>query len=145
MVMGGISRQSAAATILVGGCCCFGPSGGNNLLAADLTKMHVMDFFLNVQWTIGWVAVIAMLVAHFFIQRWFDKRDLAKGILTKEDFEVPQLTKEERQSRKRSALVRTLPADPGYPPVRLLSADVQRHPHGSCDCPAGLHFRCPHP
>ena len=90
MVMGGISRQSAAATILVGGCCCFGPSGGNSLLAADLTKMHVMDFFLNVQWTIGWVAVIAMLVAHFFIQRWFDKRDLAKGILTKEDFEVPQ-------------------------------------------------------
>lgn len=98
MVMGGISRQSAAATILVGGCCCFGPSGGNNLLAADLTKMHVMDFFLNVQWTIGWVAVIAMLVAHFFIQRWFDKRDLAKGILTKEDFEVPQLTKEDAKA-----------------------------------------------
>ena len=79
MVMGGISRQSAAATILVGGCCCFGPSGGNNLLAADLTKMHVMDFFLN-------------------IQRWFDKRDLAKGILTKEDFEVPQLTKEDAKA-----------------------------------------------
>lgn len=98
MVMGGISRQSAAATILVGGCCCFGPSGGNNLLAADLTKMHVMDFFLNVQWTIGWVAVIAMLVAHFFLQRWFDKRDLAKGILTKEDFEVPQLTKEDAKA-----------------------------------------------
>ena len=98
MVMGGISRQSAAATILVGGCCCFGPSGGNNLLAADLTKMHVMDFFLNVQWTIGWVAVIAMLVAHFFIQRWFEKRDLAKGILTKEDFEVPQLTKEDAKA-----------------------------------------------
>lgn len=98
MVMGGISRQSAAATILAGGCCCFGPSGGNNLLAAELTKMHVMDFFLNVQWSVGWAAVIAMLIAHFFIQRWFDKRDLAKGILTKEDFEVPQLTKEDSKA-----------------------------------------------
>ncbi|WP_277040741.1 C4-dicarboxylate transporter DcuC [Turicimonas muris] len=98
MVMAGISRQSAAATILAGGCCCFGPSGGNNLLAAELTKMHVMDFFLNVQWSVGWAAVIAMLIAHFFIQRWFDKRDLAKGILTKEDFKVPQLTKEDSKA-----------------------------------------------
>lgn len=97
MVMGGISRQSAAATILVGGCC-FGPSGGNNLLAADLTKMHVMDFFLNVQWSIGWFVVIFMLITHFFVQRWFDKRDLAKGILTKEDFSVPQLTKEDAKA-----------------------------------------------
>ncbi len=40
-------------------------------LAAELTKMHVMDFFLNVQWSVGWAAVIAMLIAHFFIQRWF--------------------------------------------------------------------------
>lgn len=98
MVMVGISRQSAAATILVGGCCCFGPSGGNNLLAADLTKMHVMDFFLNVQWSIGWFVVIFMLITHFFVQRWFDKRDLAKGILTKKDFSVPQLTKEDAKA-----------------------------------------------
>ena len=39
-----------------------------------------------------------MLISHFFIQRWFDKRDLAKGILTKEDFEVPQLTKEDSKA-----------------------------------------------
>lgn len=98
MVMGGISRQSpqqpswsAAAVVL-------GPVRRQQPSGADLTKMHVMDFFLNVQWTIGWVAVIAMLVAHFFIQRWFDKRDLAKGILTKEDFEVPQLTKEDAKA-----------------------------------------------
>ena len=67
-------------------------------MAAELTKMHVMDFFLNVQWSVGWAAVIAMLIAHVFIQRWFDKRDLAKGILTKEDFKVPQLTKEDSKA-----------------------------------------------
>lgn len=98
LVMAGVSRQSAAATILVGGCCCFGPSGANNLLGAELTKMHVMDWFLNVQWVIGWVAVIVILVAHFFIQRWFDKKDLASGLITKADFEVPQLTKEDEEA-----------------------------------------------
>lgn len=39
-----------------------------------------------------------MLITHFFVQRWFDKRDLAKGILTKEDFSVPQLTKEDAKA-----------------------------------------------
>ena len=63
-----------------------GPSGPNNLLGADLTNMHVMDFFLNIQWTVAWPAVIVLLISHYFIQQWFDKRDLASGRITKEDF-----------------------------------------------------------
>lgn len=88
MISAGISRQAAAATILIGGCCCFGPSGANNLLAADLTKMHVMDFFLNVQWVIGWAVVPVMLIANYFAQKWFDKKDLAAGRITQADFEA---------------------------------------------------------
>ena len=81
MVMGGISRQFCRSNHLGRRLLLFWPVRRQQPSGlADLTKMHVMDFFLNVQWTIGWVAVIAMLVAHFFIQRWFDKRDLAKGI-----------------------------------------------------------------
>ena len=38
----------------------------DHLLAADLTHMHVMDFFLNVQWTIAWLAVVVLLFAHYF-------------------------------------------------------------------------------
>lgn len=87
MISAGISRQAAAATILIGGCC-FGPSGANNLLAADLTKMHVMDFFLNVQWVIGWAVVPVMPIANYFAQKWFDKKDLAAGRITQTDFEA---------------------------------------------------------
>ena len=89
MVSAGVSRQSAAATILVGGAFCFGPSGGNNLMASELTNMHVMDFFLNVQVVVGWVFIPVTLAMHFFLQKWFDKRDRASGRLTDEDFTVP--------------------------------------------------------
>ena len=90
LVAAGISRQSAGATILISGCLCLGPSGPNNLLAADLTHMHVMDFFLNVQWTVAWLAVVVLLFAHYFTQRWFDAKDLAAGRISKEDFLPPQ-------------------------------------------------------
>ncbi len=86
MLAAGVSRQSAAATILIGGCCCFGPSGGNNLLASELLHMHVMDFFLNVQWVVGWLAVPVMLVVNYFVQKHFDTKDLASGRITKADF-----------------------------------------------------------
>ncbi|MGN1149691.1 MAG: C4-dicarboxylate transporter DcuC, partial [Sutterella sp.] len=99
LVAAGISRQSAGATILISGCLCLGPSGPNNLLAADLTKMHVMDFFLNVQWTIAWLVVVVILFAHYFTQRWFDQKDLASGRITKEDFVPPQTAETEDKER----------------------------------------------
>ena len=99
LVAAGISRQSAGATILISGCLCLGPSGPNNLLAADLTKMHVMDFFLNVQWTIAWLVVVVILFAHYFTQRWFDQKDLVSGRITKEDFVPPQTAETEDKER----------------------------------------------
>lgn len=86
LLAGGVSRQSAAASIVMSGCVCLGPSGANNLLGSELTNMHVMDFFLNVQWVIAWPALIVLFISHYFIQQWFDKRDLASGKITKEDF-----------------------------------------------------------
>ena len=114
LIAGGVSRQSAAATILVSGCCCFGPSGANSLLAADLTHMHVMDFFLNVQWNIGWFIVPFMLAAHFFIQRWFDKKDLASGRISESDFEVPNMTKGDEASQDAPALYAIFPLIPVF-------------------------------
>lgn len=84
-----VSRPAAAATILIGGSCCFGPSGANNLLASELTNMHVMDFFLNIQLMVGWVVIPVMVIANILIQRWFDKKDLASGRLTEADFTLP--------------------------------------------------------
>lgn len=86
LLAAGVSRQSAAATIVMSGCVCLGPSGANNLLGSELTNMHVMDFFLNVQWIIAWPALIVLFISHYFIQQWFDKRDLASGKITKADF-----------------------------------------------------------
>ena len=94
---GGVSRQSAAASIVMSGCVCLGPSGANNLLGSELTNMHVMDFFLNVQWIIAWPALIVLFISHYFIQQWFDKRDLASGKITKEDFLATASSAESKQ------------------------------------------------
>ena len=82
LLAGGVSRQSAAA---------------NNLLGSELTNMHVMDFFLNVQWIIAWPALIVLFISHYFIQQWFDKRDLASGKITKEDFLATASSAESKQ------------------------------------------------
>ncbi|MDO5532195.1 C4-dicarboxylate transporter DcuC [Sutterella sp.] len=100
MIAAGVSRQSAAATILIGGSCCFGPSGGNNLLAAELTKMHVMDFFLNVQVMVGWAAVVVMLVVNYFVQKTLDQKDLASGRITQADFQLPDAAPDEKKDGK---------------------------------------------
>ena len=97
LLAGGVSRQSAAASIVMSGCVCLGPSGANNLLGSELTNMHVMDFFLNVQWIIAWPALIVLFISHFFIQQWFDKRDLASGKITKEDFLATATQAENKQ------------------------------------------------
>lgn len=97
LLAGGVSRQSAAASIVMSGCVCLGPSGANNLLGSELTNMHVMDFFLNVQWIIAWPALIVLFISHYFIQQWFDKRDLASGKITKEDFLATASSAESKQ------------------------------------------------
>ena len=97
LLAGGVSRQSAAASIVMSGCVCLGPSGANNLLGSELTNMHVMDFFLNVQWIIAWPALIVLFISHYFIQQWFDKRDLASGKITKEDFLATATQAENKQ------------------------------------------------
>ena len=94
LLAGGVSRQSAAASIVMSGCVCLGPSGANNLLGSELTNMHVMDFFLNVQWIIAWPALIVLFISHYFIQH---KRDLASGKITKEDFLATATQAENKQ------------------------------------------------
>ena len=112
LIAGGVSRQAAAATVVISGSCCFGPSGANSLLAADLTNMHVMDFFLNVQWSIGWFIVPFMLMAHFFIQRWLDKKDLASGRISASDFEIPNMATEDQKAESAPSLYAIFPLIP---------------------------------
>lgn len=84
----GVSRVSAAALVVTASCLDLGPASGNTLMAADLSKMHVMELFINNQLPVGLCTAAAIAVAHCFIQKWFDKRDRASGRLTDADFRL---------------------------------------------------------
>ncbi|MBQ5767061.1 MAG: C4-dicarboxylate transporter DcuC [Burkholderiaceae bacterium] len=92
LVSAGISRHSAAATIAITGACGLGPSSGNMILGAEISKMHVMEFFLNGQVLVAMFIIPAVAVVHFFIQQWFDKKDLASGKITQADFGLTSQT-----------------------------------------------------
>ena len=94
LVSAGISRQSAAATSAITGACGLGPSSGNMILGAEISKMHVMEFFLNGQVLVAMFIIPAVAIVHFFIQQWFDKKDLASGKIGQADFGLTSQTAE---------------------------------------------------
>ena len=86
VVAAGVSRQAAAATILVGTTFALSPGGANNLLASRLLNIHVTEFWAHTQLMIALVAVPVSLLVHYFVQKWFDKKDLESGRITQADF-----------------------------------------------------------
>lgn len=82
----GVSRVSAAAVIVTMSCLDLGPASSNSIVTAKLSEIGVMDYFINGQLPVSCVTVLSIAVAHIFIQRWFDKRDVETGRLTSEDF-----------------------------------------------------------
>ena len=86
LVSVGVSRLSAAAVIVTASCLDLGPASGNTLLAAELSKLDVIEFFIQNQLPVGLCTAIVIAVGHWAIQQWFDKRDLATGRLTQADF-----------------------------------------------------------
>ena len=53
LVSVGVSRLSAAAVIVTASCLDLGPASGNTLLAAELSKMDVIEFFIKNQLPVG--------------------------------------------------------------------------------------------
>ena len=102
LVSAGISRQSAAATIAITGACGLGPSSGNMILGAEISKMHVMEFFLNGQVLVAMFIIPAVAIVHFFIQQWFDKKDLASGKIGQADFGLTKPQKARLKKPRRS-------------------------------------------
>ena len=86
LVSVGVSRLSAAAVIVTASCLDLGPASGNSLLAAELSKMDVIEFFIQNQLPVGIVTALTIATGHWAVQQWFDKRDLASGRLTQADF-----------------------------------------------------------
>ena len=81
LVQLGVSRASAAAVI--GSTCCLdlGPSSSNAMRAADLVQTDVVSYFINGQIPVAICIIIAVAVGHALVQRWFDRREAAKGIV----------------------------------------------------------------
>ncbi len=86
LVSVGVSRLSAAAVIVTASCLDLGPASGNTLLAAELSKMDVIEFFITNQLPVGLVTAAVIAFGHWGFQQWFDKRDLASGRITQADF-----------------------------------------------------------
>ena len=74
----GVSRASAAAVI--GSTCCLdlGPSSSNAMRAADLMQTDVVTYFVHSQIPVAICVIMTVALGHFFVQRWFDRRDAAK-------------------------------------------------------------------
>lgn len=71
----GVSRTSAAAVI--GSTCCLdlGPSSSNAMRAADLLNTDVVTYFVQDQIPVALCVIAVVAIGHFFVQRWFDRRD----------------------------------------------------------------------
>ncbi len=76
----GVRRAAAAAVI--GSTCCLdlGPSSSNAMRAADLLNTDVVTYFVTGQIPVAVCVIAAVAAGHFFVQRWFDRREAAKGI-----------------------------------------------------------------
>lgn len=88
LVSMGVSKYSAAAAIATASALDLGPASGNSLLAAELSNVHVMEYFFSGQLPIAVVVLPLCAIAHAVLQARFDRMDRASGRLTDADFTV---------------------------------------------------------
>lgn len=70
----GVTRLSAVAVIGTTMVIEWGVLDSITNFAAQTANMPVTEYFLNYQVKVGCSVIFAVAVAHFFVQRWFDKR-----------------------------------------------------------------------
>lgn len=88
LVAVGVSRLSAAAVVATASCLDLGPASGNSLLAAEISGLHVMEFFIQNQLPVGAIAAAVIAVLEAVTGKYFDKKDLASGRLSADDFKL---------------------------------------------------------
>ena len=75
MVNVGISRGAAAAICAPPAAIILSPTSGDVVLAAKAAEMPLIDFAFKTTLPISIVAIICMAIAHFFWQRYLDKKE----------------------------------------------------------------------
>ena len=99
MLSAGVSRQSACASVAMTGAFGLSPLGANNLMATKLTGIHVMNIFVDYQLVIAPVVLVIICIVHYFVQRYFDKKDLATGHITAADFVSKDLSEADKSEK----------------------------------------------
>ncbi|WP_409307163.1 C4-dicarboxylate transporter DcuC [Pectobacterium sp. B1J-3] len=89
----GVSRASAAAVI--GSTCALdlGPSSSNSMRAADLMGIDVVTYFIHSQMPVALCVMATIAVGHFFVQRWFDRREASSLAEQATDVEKQDVSK----------------------------------------------------
>lgn len=75
MVNVGISRSSAAAICASPAAIILSPTSGDVVLAAKAAEMSLIDFAFKTTLPISIAAIIGIAIAHFFWQRYLDKKE----------------------------------------------------------------------
>ncbi len=99
MLSAGVSRQAACASVVMTGGFGISPLGANNMVASKLTDIHVMNIFVDYQLVIAPVALVVVCIVHYFVQRYFDKKDLASGRITQADFVSKDLSDADKSEK----------------------------------------------
>lgn len=99
MLSAGVSRQSACASVAMTGAFGLSPLGANNLMSTKLTGIHVMNIFVDYQLVIAPVVLVIICIVHYFVQRYFDKKDLASGHITAADFVTKDLSEADKSEK----------------------------------------------
>lgn len=71
----GVSRLSTAAVIATTPCLDLGPASGTAVFAAKTAGLEVTDYFVGQQIPIAIVTIVAIALTHFFVQRYFDRKE----------------------------------------------------------------------
>lgn len=74
----GVSSLSAAVVIGTCGSLDLGPGSGNSNVAAELLDMSITEYFVSTEVLVAIPVTLTVAITHFFVQKWFDKRDGAK-------------------------------------------------------------------
>lgn len=71
----GASKLSATAMIGTSACLDLGPASGNSVLAAQTADISSSIYFTTYQIPVAIVTIIAIAISHFFVQKYFDKKE----------------------------------------------------------------------
>lgn len=76
----GVSRPTAITVISAATIFDMGPSSANTIRAAELLEMDSVEYFMRSQFPLVLITTLVVMIAYYFSNRWYDRRETAKGV-----------------------------------------------------------------